>query len=111
MIRDYALYDLDIFSNNLDCFMLKIWPALVMSPCALRKNVDAAVFEGSINVREVKSAGGISRSSVASRLQCLDRNVSIFPGSSVTFGIMCWMHIQLCRHVHLVSWSLHITLK
>lgn len=58
MIRDYALYDLNNFSNNLDCFILKTWPALVMSPCALRKNVAAAVFEGSINVSQVKSAGG-----------------------------------------------------
>lgn len=33
--------------------MLKTWPALVVSLCALRKNVDAAVFEGSINVRNV----------------------------------------------------------
>lgn len=91
MIRDYALYDLDIFSNNLDCFMLKTWPALVMSLCALRKNMDAAVFVGSVNVHEVKSAGGISCSSVVSRLlQYLDRDVSIFPGSSVTFGIMCF---------------------
>lgn len=68
MIRDYALYDLNNFSNNLDCFMLKTWPALVVSPCALRKNVDAAVFEGSINVSEVKSAGGVSCSSETSCL-------------------------------------------